>query len=943
MSRSVIRSFVVVGAIWSVCSSVEAAPDKPGSGNPQRFTVPPGFRIERVAADALTGSLWAMTFDPKGRIVVSRQQGAIYTLIDEDGDGLCEASRQFSYRLTHSEGLCFVDGWLYTVGQGPDWVGLYRLKDDDGDDWADTIETVSTFKSKGMGEHAPHGVTYGPDGCMYVMVGNHAWLPGPIEPDSPLNAVGEGLLLPRYADPNGHARGILAPGGMVVRIDSERKRWALVAGGFRNAYDIAFNAAGELFTYDSDMEWDEHLPWYRPTRVNHLVPGGDYGWRHGSGKRPPYHVDSLPTTIDMGRGSPCGLVFYEHDAYPEKYRGAFFMSDWSRGRILAVFLERDGATYSGRWETFVTGRPLNVNDIEVGPDGALYFSIGGRNTEGGVYRIVYDAGESPPSVSLDAAPASAETAVRQLQPDAAWARARVASIKKKLGDDWAPALLGIARDASRNERERGRALTLLQQFGPPPDQAALVALSRDGNVQVRGTAVFLLGLRSGDAVRGALAARLSDTDAMIRRRACEAFVRAGLQAPVARLIPLLADEDRWVRHAARGALGRIELAQYRNAILATDNPRIAIEGMLTLIQRDARQAVSKDHARKQLDMLGRTLPDDLLLDAIRLAQLTHIRGRGQGTVPEAMDAMRPFLLRAFDGKDWRVKREAARLLAYLQEPRIIAKMLDEMESDAPREQQIHYAYSLRVMKSGWTRPARDRFVDWFGLTREWSGGASFSGYLDMLWDSTLELLPPGERDEILAELDEPLDGGDPVSRAIAQAKAAKNRHAPEKLEQYLLREPAGRRGNARNGREVFAKAGCAACHKFGDQTPGRGVGPDLTDVAARFKRTEILESILEPNKVISDQYEAINVLTTDGAVIAGIPVENDEKRIVLKRTNGTELTLPRSDVVRTSKATSMMPEGTLNVLDLEQIADLFAYLEDTPPDAKTLDGTDSGN
>jgi glucose/arabinose dehydrogenase len=53
------------------------------------------------------------------------------------------------------------------------------------------------------------------------------------------------------------------------------------AMGFRNPYDLAFNPEGELFTFDSDMEWDVGLPWYRPTRVNHLVAGAEFGWRSG--------------------------------------------------------------------------------------------------------------------------------------------------------------------------------------------------------------------------------------------------------------------------------------------------------------------------------------------------------------------------------------------------------------------------------------------------------------------------------------------------------------------------------------------------------------------------------------------------------------------------------------------------------------------------------------
>jgi len=78
--------------------------------------------------------------------------------------------------------------------------------------------------------------------------------------------------------------------------------------GFRNSYDIAFNTEGELFTFDSDMEWDMGAPWYRPTRIVHCVSGGDYGWRSGSGVWPAYYPDSLPPMNDIGPGSPTGVV-----------------------------------------------------------------------------------------------------------------------------------------------------------------------------------------------------------------------------------------------------------------------------------------------------------------------------------------------------------------------------------------------------------------------------------------------------------------------------------------------------------------------------------------------------------------------------------------------------------------------------------------------------------
>ena len=87
--------------------------------------------------------------------------------------------------------------------------------------------------------------------------------------------------------------------------------------------------------------------------------------------------------MNVGRGSPTGVVFYEHTQFPERYRGAFMICDWSRGRILSVKLSPNGATYAGEMETLVAGNPLNASDIEVDRDGTLIFCTGGRNSEGG--------------------------------------------------------------------------------------------------------------------------------------------------------------------------------------------------------------------------------------------------------------------------------------------------------------------------------------------------------------------------------------------------------------------------------------------------------------------------------------------------------------------------------------------------------------------------------
>ena len=189
------------------------------------------------------------------------------------------------------------------------------------------------------------------------------------------------------------------PGGYIVRTDAGGKTWELLLAGYRNAYDFDFNADGEMFTFDSDMEWDWGTPWYRPTRVIHSVIGGEYGWRSGTSKWPSYFEDSLPATVDIGIGSPTGVCFGYGTKFPAKYQKALYVMDWSYGRILAVHLMPDGASYFGSKETFVKGKPLNVSDMEIGPDGALYFTVGGRGTQSGLYRVTYQGDESTDEAS----------------------------------------------------------------------------------------------------------------------------------------------------------------------------------------------------------------------------------------------------------------------------------------------------------------------------------------------------------------------------------------------------------------------------------------------------------------------------------------------------------------------------------------------------------------
>jgi putative heme-binding domain-containing protein len=130
------------------------------------------------------------------------------------------------------------------------------------------------------------------------------------------------------------------------------------------------------------------------------------------------------------------------------------------------------------------------------------------------------------------------------------------------------------------------------------------------------------------------------------------------------------------------------------------------------------------------------------------------------------------------------------------------------------------------------------------------------------------------------------------------------------------------------GRAMFAAANCYGCHKFVNE--GGAVGPELTSLAGRFSPVDILESILDPDKVISDQYAAITVQTVDGKIITGRLVNQGGGKIVIN-TNmldpGALEQIKRQDIEEIKAASvSMMPKGLLDTLHEDEVLYLMAFL-----------------
>jgi len=828
----------------------------------------PGFQVQLIhSAETNEGSWICMTVDPQGRLIISPQRDSQPLLrLTLTRHGEVAKIEPIPAPVHQAMGMCYAHESLYVNGHGPKGTGLYRLMDLNHNDRFDTNEVFFLKKMRGEGEHGYHAVVAGPDGMIYVMNGNHTKLPEGLAPNSPHQNYQEDLLLPRQWDANGHAVGVLSPGGQILRTDPNGREWELLLAGFRNSYDFDFNAQGEMFTFDSDMEWDWGLPWYRPIRIIHCVIGGEYGWRSGSAKMPEYYADTLPPAENIGIGSPTGVKFGTKSNFPQKYREALYALDWSYGRIFATHLEANGSSYTGHSEVFVKGKPLNVTDVEFGRDGAMYFITGGRGTQSGLYRVSYVGGDS-----------------------------------------------GLAKSETRN--------------------------------------------MNADSEKAAAEARAL-------RRQLEAY--DGKKDPVAIGVawPHLSSPDRFIRYAARIAIESQDVALWKSRALSETNPEAGLTALLALARCGPRET--------QTDLLWalakfplNSLTEEQQLAKLRVIELSFAR---QGKPEPALEQIVIQKLDShYPAASQRVNHELSQLLVFLEAPDVVSKTLGLLDQAQTQEEQIDYIYQLRNLKSGWTLEQRWKYFDWFtkirqggrsevtypagapynvwtnqahasrvhppqlvqwfkDVDRDYGDGSSFTKYLINIRKDAIAKLNSAERNVLRPMLEVNIDA--PAWKPTRERKFVKEWTVAD-LESSLGEVAKGRDFN--NGKAAFNDSQCIACHRFANE--GGSVGPELTAVSSKYTRQVILESLLEPSKVVSDQFQNTTIVKTDVDDVTGrIIDENAERVVVLPNMLVPEVTVavPIAEIAkREPSKTSPMPTGLLNNLCKEEILDLIAYLEST--------------
>lgn len=714
----------------------------------ERFNVVEEFEVRRIVDAEQTESLIALTFNEFGNILASREGGPLLIIPQDKKSGAWGSVRTYCDRVKNCQGILALNGDVYVTADGPEGSALYRLSDGDQDGELEQVQALLRFTGP-AGEHGAHGLALGPDGWLYVMLGNHASLDRPYSDRSPHRNYYEGDLVgPRYEDPTGHAAGVTAPGGCIFRTDLAGQHVELVCGGVRNSYDLAFNREGDLFLHDSDMESDEGTPWYRPTMLLHAIPGGEYGWRSGWAKWPEYYVDSLPPMLETGRGSPTGIAIYEHFGFPKRYHNAIFTADWTGGRILAVKLKPNGASFTANSEVFIEGSPLNVTDLEVGPDGALYFVTGGRGTGGGIYRVSWK-GVVPDAVKDLGA--GITTAIRHPQLNSAWGRQRIATLKEELGPQWGKMLTGVARSAANPPQYRIRALDLMQLFGPPPAAELLCDLAGDNTEIVRGKAAELMGLHASEQTHRKLLELLGDSDRQVRRRACEALARAGQSAPVDKVLEMVASDDRHEAWAARRLLERLPVDEWRDTVLESQQPRVFLQGSLALLLVEPTEENALAVLQQSQQRMQGFMSDRDFVDLLRVLQVALHR---TDVPPDSLAELGEQLADEFPAGNHEMNRELVRLLVYLQISSPIDRYFAYLESDVPEAEKLHLALHLRYLDAHLTTQQKLELLSYYETAQRAEGGGSYVHYLRNVARDLAKSLSSEESAEVLARADE---------------------------------------------------------------------------------------------------------------------------------------------------------------------------------------------
>jgi putative membrane-bound dehydrogenase-like protein len=945
--------------------------------------LPEGFKASVFAAEPDVRQPIAITTDERGRLWVAENytyaeaklnfdtslRDRIVCFEDRDQDGRFDQRHVFwdrGQKLTSVE-VGFGGVWALCAPQ------LLFIPDADGDLVPDGEPEVVLDGWNGdlIRHNIVNGLKWGPDGWLYGRQGIQA-----------TSLVGR---------PGAPASQRTQLNCSIWRYHPTRKVFEVVMQGGTNSWGFDYDDHGEMFFINTVIG---HL-W-------HVVPGAYSRRMYGTHFNPHlyelleqtadhFHWDTAEkwqetkkgvsdSTSQAGGGhAHSGLMIYQGDNWPDRYRGLLYAINLHGRRVNCDRLSRRGCGYVGTHEPdfMLTSDPwFRALDLIYGPDGGVYIadwsdvgecheSNGVHRSSGRIYKITY--GETKRPGKLDLRQMSDEQLVSlQLHKNDWYVRQSRRLLQERAADQRDmhaahAALQAIYRDQPDPGR-RLRAMWCLAATGGMDDAWLLKQLG-DANEHVRVWTVRLLvdKLPVSPQVAAAFARQAaSDKSGLVRVYLASAMQRLAL-------------EDRWpiaealAQHGEDRADAELPLMLWYGIEPAvTEDPARAValadRTQIPLVRRHlARRITSElDEDPSAVDRLVRLLevdrPQEYQVEILS-GMTAALEGWRQAPAPPAWKSVGPKLAASSYPDVQRLARELGVVFGDGRAVDSLRKLLTDTDADpAARRNALRVLVDARSQEIG---PLLLKLLDDRVLVNEAIRGLAFYDQPETI-KRLLMLYPrlyPQAREQAINTLSSRVAYARALVGALANGKlpaadisafqarqlfslgdatidAALKQHwgeirrtPEEKLRQMReiksqLSSATLKAGDRAAGRALFQQK-CANCHTlFG---AGGTIGPDLTG-GNRANLDYLLENVLDPSAAVAANFRTSIILLTDGRVLTGVVLQSNPRTVTVQ-TATERVALARGDIDEiTPQNLSLMPEGLLNGLSQQQIRDLVAYL-----------------
>ena len=920
----------------------------------------PGFTVELLAAEPLVMDPVDVAWGPDGRMWVcemadypigidnrGKHGGRVAFLDDTDGDGNYDKRTLFADQIGYANTvLPWRDGVLVVAAPN-----IWFMRDTDGDGHADDRQVLYEGFGEGNQQHRGNGLAWGLDGWLYVANGDSGGRVRSTKTGKSLDLRGFDLRIRPDT-------GELEPATGMTQHGRNRDDWGnWVAGNNSGAWQIAME--------DHDIRRNPHLTMpdarNRILGVIDLYPASRV-LSHWSGYKPP------PPGAPGKLTSACGFTFYRDAFFDGHVAPSIYFSCPVHNCVHREVIRWDGVLmHTSRASDEATSEFLRSADswfrptaIRTGPDGAMVVAdmyrlviehpkwIGklqllmmiadGRlragEKQGRIYRISPIGAELPKPANLAAMPPP--DLARAFDSTNGWQR------------DTAHMMLTWLAKADRRKAIAPLRIVLRQSEIAAARTQALCALADLG------------ALEASDMIVG-----LDDDHPGVRRNA----LRAG--APLlekhaelgGRVIVLLDDEDAKVRMQAAYALGwwpgkRAGAALGRFVVKHADRPYLRAAALtsarkfphevLFAVFAAERTPATASLVDALIGMLGSDDARESVPDVLaRLSSGGSYHGWRFSAAARLLDAvddpaLPPQMAKMFVAARAAVVDEDLDLATRLAAVSLIARTLEDTDRLAsllkittPVELQVAAVNALatrddadiaKQLLAGWSEhgPAvRTAILDALlarptltkVLLHTLAGNPDLAASLDV---PRRQFLLEHDNDSIRKQAAELLGGPTrPDRAAVIKSYAA------------ALSKP----GDRDIGKAVFATV-CVACHRL--DGVGNAIAPDLAALTDRSSEAYLV-GILDPNQAIQENWMQFTAMLVDGRTLVGSLVGETSSGLTLVGIDGSRTKVPRRELASlNSTGRSLMPEGLEATINVNQMADLLAYLRVAGDPRKTF-------